>query len=87
MIAPLLHRQGRGARRGDDRKILNGIFDILRTGGPWRDLPERYGPRTTFYNRYVLWGRKGVWNEVPTTSLLFVGSLQQRNAEQLTPHQ
>ncbi|MBI05080.1 MAG: hypothetical protein CMI96_04610 [Pelagibacteraceae bacterium] len=34
VIAPLLPRQGRGARRGDDRKILNGIFDILLTGPP-----------------------------------------------------
>jgi transposase len=64
IIAPLLPVQGRGARRGDDRKVLNGIFYILRTGAPWRDLPERYGPRTTVYNRYVRWGRKGVWKAV-----------------------
>jgi transposase len=64
IIAPLLPLQGRGARRGDDRKVLNGIFYILRTGAPWRDLPERYGPRTTVYNRYVRWGRRGVWKAV-----------------------
>ena len=64
VIAPLLPMQGRGARRGDDRKVLNGIFYILRTGAPWRDLPERYGPRTTVYNRYVRWGRRGVWKAV-----------------------
>jgi transposase len=64
VIAPLLPLQGRGARRGDDRKVLNGIFYILRTGAPWRDLPERYGPRTTVYNRYVRWGRRGVWKAV-----------------------
>ena len=81
VIAPLLPRQGRGARRGDDRKILNGIFYILRTGAPWRDLPERYGPRTTVYNRYVRWGRKGVWKTVfdalareAEDSLLFIDS-------------
>ena len=51
IISPLLPEQGRGAKRGDDRKVLNGIFYILRTGAPWRDLPERYGPRTTVYNR------------------------------------
>jgi len=33
-----------GARRVDDRKVMNGIFFVLRTGIPWRDLPERYGP-------------------------------------------
>ena len=60
----MLPVQGRGAKRGDDRKVLNGIFYILRTGAPWRDLPERYGPRTTVYNRYVRWGRKGVWKAV-----------------------
>ena len=64
VIAPLLPQQTRGAKRVDDRKILNGIFYILRTGAPWRDLPERYGPRTTVYNRYVRWGRKGVWKTV-----------------------
>ena len=30
--------------RTDDRRVLNGIFYVLRTGSPWRDLPERYGP-------------------------------------------
>lgn len=64
IISPLLPVQGRGAKRGDDRKVLNGIFYILRTGAPWRDLPERYGPRTTVYNRYVRWGRRGVWKAV-----------------------
>ncbi len=64
VIQPLLPVPGRGAKRGDDRKVLNGIFYILRTGAPWRDLPERYGPRTTVYNRYVRWGRKGVWKSV-----------------------
>ena len=64
VIQPLLPVQGRGAKRGDDRKILNGIFFILRTGAPWRDLPGRYGPHTTVYNRYVRWGRKGVWRAV-----------------------
>lgn len=64
VIKPLLPVQGRGAKRGDDRKVLNGIFYILRTGAPWRDLPGRYGSPTTVYNRYVRWGRKGVWKEV-----------------------
>jgi transposase len=81
VIAPLLPEQGRGAKRGDDRKVLNGIFYILRTGAPWRDLPERYGPRTTVYNRYVRWGRKGVWKAVfdalaqeAEDSLIFIDS-------------
>ena len=44
--------------------MLNGIFYILRTGAPWRDLPERYGPRTTVYNRYFRWGERGVWRGI-----------------------
>ena len=64
VIRPLLPKQGRGPARKDDRKILNGIFYILRTGAPWRDLPDRYGPRTTVYNRYVRWGRRGVWKGI-----------------------
>ena len=64
VIAPLLPKQVRGPQHKDDRQILNGIFYILRTGAPWRDLPERYGPRTTVYNRYVRWGRRGVWQGI-----------------------
>ncbi len=64
IIEPLLPRRIRGPERVDDRKILNGIFYILRTGAPWRDLPERYGPRTTVYNRYARWARRGVWRDI-----------------------
>jgi transposase len=56
IIEPHFSKAGRGPARQDDRRILNGIFYILRTGAPWRDLPERYGPRTTVYNRYNRWG-------------------------------
>lgn len=60
-IQPHLPKQGRGPRRRDDRIVLNGIFYILRTGAPWRSLPGRYGPPTTVCNRYVRWGKRGVW--------------------------
>src|SRR5262249_50854209 len=49
----------RGVPRVDDRRVLNGIFWGLRAGAPWRDLPERYGPRTTCYNRFVRWRKAG----------------------------
>ncbi len=61
MIAPLLPNKPRGVPRVDDRRVMNGIFYILRTGAPWRDLPERYGPQTTVYNRYNRWAKAGVW--------------------------
>ena len=48
----------------DDRRILNGIFWVLRSGAPWRDLPESFGPHTTCYNRFVRWRRAGVWDRI-----------------------
>jgi len=64
LIASLLPQGLRGARRVDDRRVLNGIFYVLRTGCPWRDAPERYGPYTTCYNRYNRWARRGIWKAV-----------------------
>ena len=64
VIEPLLPNKPRGVPRVDDRRVLNGIFWVLRSGAPWRDLPERYGPRTTCYNRLVRWRRAGVWDRL-----------------------
>lgn len=64
LIEPLLPDKPRGVARVDDRRVINGIFYVLRTGSPWRDLPERYGPYTTVYNRYNRWARAGVWLRV-----------------------
>ena len=61
IVEPLLPPSGRGPVRADDRRVVNGIFYVLRTGSPWRDLPERYGPYTTVYNRFTRWARRGVW--------------------------
>ncbi len=51
IIEPLLPDKSRGVPRVDDRRVLKGIFWRFRTGSPWADIPERYGPRTTCYNR------------------------------------
>jgi transposase len=64
VIAPLLPNKPRGVPRADDRKVLNGIFWRLRTGSPWADIPERYGPYTTCYNRFVRWRKIGVWDRL-----------------------
>lgn len=61
LISPLLPNKPRGVARVDDRRVVNGIFYVLRTGSPWRDLPERYWPYTTVYNRYNRWVKAGVW--------------------------
>jgi transposase len=50
VIRPMLPNKPRGIPRVDDRRILNGIFWVLRSGAPWRDLPDSYGPPTTCYN-------------------------------------
>jgi transposase len=63
-IKPLLPNKLRGVRRVNDRRVLNGIFRVLRSGAPWRDLPVCYGPRTTCYNRFVRWRRAGVWGRI-----------------------
>ena len=63
-IKPMLPNKPRGVRRVNDRRVLNGIFWVLRSGAPWRDLPENYGPRTTCYNRFVRWRRAGVWDRI-----------------------
>jgi transposase len=61
-IQPLLPNKPCGVPRVDDRRVLNGIFFTLRSGMPWADLPERYGPYTTVYNRINRWRKKGVWD-------------------------
>ncbi len=52
-------RTGRPAR--DRRTLLNGIFWILATGAPWRDLPERFGPWQTVYDHFRTWRANGVF--------------------------
>lgn len=64
MIELLLPNKPRGVPRVDDRRVLYDIFWVLRSGAPWRDLPERYSPRTTCYNRFVRWRKAGVWDRL-----------------------
>src|ERR1700686_4829875 len=63
LLEPLMP-EARRSTRADDRKIMNAIFYVLRTGMPWRDLPERYGPYTTAYNRFNRWSRRGIWKRI-----------------------
>jgi transposase len=43
-IKPFLPNKPRGVPRVNDRRVLNGIFWVLRSGAPWRDLPSNFGP-------------------------------------------
>jgi transposase len=63
-IKPMLPNKPRGIARVNDRRVLNGIFWVLRSGAPWRDLPKTFGPYTTCYNRFVRWRRAGVWRKI-----------------------
>ena len=65
-LAPLLPPQrspiGRPAR--DHRTILNAMLWLTKTGAPWRDLPERYGPWRTVATRFYRWTKSGLWQRV-----------------------
>ena len=66
LVEPLIPRST--ARTGrppsDPRLMLNGIFWILHTGAPWRDLPERFGPWQTVYDHFRKWRKAGVFAAV-----------------------
>ena len=54
----------RGRPWRDPRDVLNGILWILRTGAPWKDLPERYPPYQTCHRRFQRWIEEGVLGSV-----------------------
>jgi len=60
-LLPQAH--GRSSSAGD-RNFLNAVIWIAKTGAPWRDLPERFGPWKTIYNRFRNWARKDVWHDI-----------------------
>lgn len=66
----------RGTAKGgrpylEHRQVMNGIFWVLCSGAPWRDLPERYGHWKTIYNRFNRWSQAGVINLI-FNKLLFI---------------
>ena len=64
-LKPLLPTNGkRGQQWRDHRQVINGIVWKLRTGAPWRDLPERYGPWRTVYARFTRWRQDGMWDRL-----------------------
>jgi transposase len=62
LFPPQKPRTGRPAK--DHRTVLNGILWILRTGSPWRALPERYGSWKTISSRFYRWQRAGMWDRL-----------------------
>jgi transposase len=53
-----------GRTNTDHRQIINGILWRERTGAPWRDLPDRYGPWSTVYSRFWRWRVAGLWDRI-----------------------
>ena len=53
-----------GRPRRDPRQIVNGILWILRTGSPWRDMPEEFGPWQTAWRLFDQWNGDGTFDEI-----------------------
>lgn len=62
LLPPTKPKRGRPAQ--DHRLIINGILWILRTGAPWRDIPDYYGPWSTVASRFYRWQQAGIWQQV-----------------------
>jgi putative transposase len=65
-LAPLLPgKQGdRGRAAHDNRLFLDAVLWIARNGGPWRDLPERFGKWNTVFVRFNRWSKRGLWQRL-----------------------
>jgi transposase len=57
-------KPGPGRRRADDRRTVNGILHVLKTGCAWEDLPREYGSPTTCWRRLQVWSQDGTWEHV-----------------------
>jgi len=65
LIEPHLPKPKRARRpRKDARTLVNGMLWVFKTGAPWRDLPEYYGPWKTVYNNFLRWRDAGVWERI-----------------------
>ena len=47
----------------NNRNVMEAILWKLRTGSPWRDIPEKLCPWKTAYNRFNRWAQKGLWDD------------------------
>lgn len=64
LFEPKRRSDGRGRPWRDARDVLNGVLWVLRTGAPWKDLPDRYPPYQTCHRRFQQWRRTGVLRDV-----------------------
>jgi transposase len=66
LFEPKRRKDGRGRPWRDPRDVLNGVLWVLRTGAPWKDLPDRYPPYQTCHRRFQQWQRTGVLRDLLT---------------------
>jgi transposase len=81
LLPPERGREGRPAN--DNRIVLNGILWRLRTGAPWREMPDRYGKWNSVYRRYSRWTQGGIWGPVAillAQMLMLQGDQRERGA-------
>ena len=53
-----------GRTAASNRRFVNAVLWIARTGAPWRDLPPRFGEWNSVFQRFNRWCKKGVWQQV-----------------------
>jgi transposase len=53
-----------GVTAKDNRRFVEAVLWIARTGSPWRDMPEEFGRWHRIYVRYSRWSKKGIWKKV-----------------------
>lgn len=65
-IAPHIigDERSRGTSGRDNRMFVEGVLWIVRTGAPWRDLPEVFGEWNSVFRRFSRWSKKGIWDRI-----------------------
>src|SRR3989442_2537563 len=64
LVQPMITQVKTGRRLKDPRERLNAMFSMLRSGAPWRDLPERFGPWKTVYHHFNSWRRRKIFERI-----------------------